>query len=270
VIVGTFDNGVHARDVLTGAPRWHAQLPGTFFGSAAIAGATAYIGTLEGSVYALDVETGALRWAKEFARTGALSGTPAVQRGRVFAGYASGQMRAFRASDGKALWTRAGFGPILGSPMVAGSRVVFGGGDRLWALNQTIGYTLFEQPTFGAAPVASTPTLADEVVWIRTRDRVLRGFDEHNLGSRFGQDLGGDDPEPGNAIAYASPAAANGVIYVPSSDERLYAFDTINSAPLASVPTIGEVWGSPAIANGRVWVASTDTRCLVCSFVGGP
>ena len=82
--------------------------------------------------------------------------------------------------------------------------------------------------------------------------------------------MGGDDPEPGNGIADAGPAVANGVLYVPSSDERLYAFDADTGAFLNSVSTFGEVWGSPAVSDGRVWVGAVDTRCPVCSFAGSP
>jgi outer membrane protein assembly factor BamB len=273
VIVGTVGNGVQAFDVQTGAPRWHAPLPG-FFSHPTIAGRTAFIASSDGDqghVFALDVETGAVRWSKLFARTGSAPGAPTVKNGRVFVGYASQQLRAFRASDGKALWTRTGFGPILGTSAADRGLLYFGGGDNLWAVDQVTGATVDVQPSGGPAPLASSPAIADGVVWVRTRDHTLRAFNQDDLSPRFVLPMGGEDPEAGNAIANASPSIANGVVYVSSSDRRLYAFATDDGELLMSVATFGQVWGAPAIANGRVWVGAVDTRCLVCSFRGfGP
>jgi outer membrane protein assembly factor BamB len=267
-IVGTLDNGVHAVDARTGAPLWTDPLPGTFFGSATVAGNTAYIGTLEGYVYALDTATGGVRWSREFARTGAVSNAPTVVGGRVFVGYSSGQLRAFRASDGKSLYTLGKLGPVLGAPAARDGILYFGGGAMLYAVEAATGHREWAV-TAGPQPVASSAAVSNGLVWVRTRDRTLRAFDAATGTLRIAQPMAGDDPETGNGIAYASPVIAAGVVYVTSSDARLYAFDESDGSPLASVSTFGAVWGSPAVVNGRVWVAAVDTRCLVCSFAGG-
>ena len=271
VVVGTLDGGVLAFDGHTGARLWRNALPGTFFDSATISGGVAYIATLDGRVYALDVHTGAVRWSAKPSGNAGIGGSPAVAGGRVFVGDAGsgGHMRAFRATDGKLLWTVRNTGMILGSPAVHAGRVFIGGGSTLYAFAASSGRRIWSAPA-GPAPLASSPAVANGFVFVRTRDRTLRGFDEEDGVELIAQKMGGDDPEPGNAIAYASPVVANGVLYVPSSDERLYAFDANDGAFLASVPTSGEVWGSPAVSDGRVWVGSIDTRCLVCSFAGTP
>jgi hypothetical protein len=66
----------------------------------------------------------------------------------------------------------------------------------------------------------------------------------------------------------SSPAVANGVVYVGSNDQKLYAFDASGSAgcagtpeacaPLWSALTGGGVVSSPAVANGLVYVGSWD------------
>jgi outer membrane protein assembly factor BamB len=156
---------------------------------------------------------------------------------------------------------------VLGSPAVHDGVVYAGGGGTLYALDAATGHQVWAQPA-GPSPLASSPAIANGFVFVRTRDRTLRGFDELEGVELIVQRMGGSDPEAGNAIAYASPATANGVLYVPSSDGRLYAFDSNDGAFLTSVPTFGEVWGSPAISDGRVWVGAVDTRCVACSFAG--
>jgi outer membrane protein assembly factor BamB len=269
VIVGTLDRGVQAFDARTGAPRWSNPLPGTFLGSATPSGGLVYIGNLEGTLYALDLATGAVRWSSSLPAGGAISGAPAVVDGRVFAGYSTGRLRAFKARTGKLLWTVRDMGPVLGAPAVHDGVVFAGGGGNLYAIEAATGKQVWAVPA-GPAPVASSAAVANGFVFVRTRDRTLRGFDELSGVELIAQQMGGDDPEAGNAIAYASPVVANGVLYVTSSDARLYAFDANDGAFLNSVSTRGEVWGSPAVADGRVWVGVVNTLVLVSGFAGSP
>jgi outer membrane protein assembly factor BamB len=61
----------------------------------------------------------------------------------------------------------------------------------------------------------------------------------------------------GSAIQ-SSPAVANGVVYVGSSDDNLYAYRATTGALLWSATTGGSIFSSPAVANGVVYVGSDD------------
>jgi len=56
----------------------------------------------------------------------------------------------------------------------------------------------------------------------------------------------------GNSIYNSSPAVANGVVYVGSYDNKLYAFKIQSGAQLWSAATGGGIYSSPAVANGVV------------------
>src|ERR1700733_2541456 len=56
----------------------------------------------------------------------------------------------------------------------------------------------------------------------------------------------------------ASPTVANGVVYVGSNDNNLYALNASTGAPLWSYTTGGGVDSSPTVANGVVYVGSYD------------
>jgi outer membrane protein assembly factor BamB len=56
---------------------------------------------------------------------------------------------------------------------------------------------------------------------------------------------------------YSSPAVANGVVYVGSTDNNIYALNAGTGALLWKYTT-GAVQSSPAVANGVVYVASED------------
>ena len=56
----------------------------------------------------------------------------------------------------------------------------------------------------------------------------------------------------------SSPAVANGVVYVGSYDNNLYALNATTGTMLWSFTTGGGVYSSPAVANGVVYVGSWD------------
>ncbi len=68
---------------------------------------------------------------------------------------------------------------------------------------------------------------------------------------------------------YSSPAVANGVVYVGSNDNKLYAFYANNGTKKWDYTTNGDVYSSPAVANGHVYVATTANNGIVYSFGTG-
>ncbi len=59
-------------------------------------------------------------------------------------------------------------------------------------------------------------------------------------------------------LSVSSPAVANGVVYVGSSDYNLYALDASTGAFLWKYAAENVIRSSPAVANGMVYVASDD------------
>ncbi|MFI1586265.1 PQQ-binding-like beta-propeller repeat protein [Embleya sp. NPDC020630] len=57
---------------------------------------------------------------------------------------------------------------------------------------------------------------------------------------------------------HSSPAVADGVVYVGSWDNRLYALEAATGAKKWVFPTIGGITSSPAVAGGVVYVGSSD------------
>ena len=56
----------------------------------------------------------------------------------------------------------------------------------------------------------------------------------------------------------SSPAVANGVVYVGSDDNNVYALNATTGAKLWSYTTGGDVVSSPAVVNGVVYVGSDE------------
>src|SRR3569623_199190 len=59
-------------------------------------------------------------------------------------------------------------------------------------------------------------------------------------------------------VGTSSAAVANGIVYVGSTDNHLYAFDAKTGAPVWQAATGAPIMSSPAVANGVVYVGSND------------
>jgi outer membrane protein assembly factor BamB len=72
----------------------------------------------------------------------------------------------------------------------------------------------------------------------------------------------------GGSVA-SSPAIANGVVYVGSGDNRVYALDAADGALLWDFTTGGDVASSPAVADGMVFVGSYDGKVYALNASDG-
>ena len=72
----------------------------------------------------------------------------------------------------------------------------------------------------------------------------------------------------GNTV-FSSPAVVNGVIYVGSYDNNVYAINATTGAKLWSFTTGNYVLSSPAVANGVVYVGSDDNNTYALNATTG-
>jgi outer membrane protein assembly factor BamB len=127
----------------------------------------------------------------------------------------------------------------------------------------------------------SSPVVANGVVYVGGSDHKLYAFSESSNPSNCNTQNGQLVCQPlwtgptGNVIN-SSPAVANGVVYVGSSDGNLYAFNANGCGggagqpcqPLWSAATGGAIFSSPAVANGVVYVGSTDSILYAFNAAG--
>ena len=118
-----------------------------------------------------------------------------------------------------------------------------------------------------AAPVPHHPfTVANNAMLGFNPQHTHFNTDENILSpanvSRLQLDWASSTGGSGIIVTTSSPVIADGVIYIGSEDNKLYAFDTRSSKGklLWSVPTQGILDSSPAIAGGIVYVGSDDHK----------
>jgi outer membrane protein assembly factor BamB len=67
----------------------------------------------------------------------------------------------------------------------------------------------------------------------------------------------------------SSPAVANGVVYIGSDDNNVYALNASTGILLWSYTTGGAVTSSPAVANGVVYIGSDGGNVYAFGLTGG-
>src|SRR5207245_7613157 len=72
----------------------------------------------------------------------------------------------------------------------------------------------------------------------------------------------------GNAIT-SSPAVFNGLVYVGSEDDKLYALDALTGARKWSYATGNAIGSSPSVVNGIVYFGSDDDNLYALDAVTG-
>ena len=144
LFVVTGNGMVYGLEAAGGGEVWRRRIKAPIRVAPTVAGGRVLVSTADGQLFALDTGTGELLWqhAGLFEQTGLLGGaSPAVANDIVIAAYASGEVVALSLDSGQQLWSDTVLRPrrtlaigsiadIVGDPVIAGSRVLRGRGQR--------------------------------------------------------------------------------------------------------------------------------------------
>lgn len=222
----------------------------------------------DGMLRAINKVTGGIRWRQEVGRLAA--STPAVGDGRVYAvalevergGH--GRVAAYRAEDGRRVWSRDLPSRAESSPLLRNGVVYFGSENgTVYALDARNGRTRWTYQANGA--VKAGLAFADGVLYfgdyggrvhaVRARDG-RRVWSVGTSGTRFGF---------GSGQFYSTPAVAFGRVYLGNTDSRVYSFSARTGELAWATGTGGYVYSSPAVANTpglgpTVYIGSYDAN----------
>lgn len=174
-----------------------------------------------------------LAW--KFKTGGRVLASPAVVDGSVYVGSSDGEVLALDASTGTPRWRFRTQGPVASSPAVIGGVVYVGSVDgKVYALDAASGTERWSFATKGERRFTA-PGIHGAIP--RT-ERMPDPFD----------------------VFLSSPTVVDGVVYVGSGDQHVYALDAATGALRWSFATGDVVHTSPAVADGLVIVGSFDSR----------
>ncbi|MBI3367178.1 MAG: PQQ-binding-like beta-propeller repeat protein [Burkholderiales bacterium] len=264
VFFGSGDGHVYAVDAVSGALRWKFKTGDVVHASPAVADGVVYVGSWDGALYALDARSGAQVWRFQggldplmFNQQG-FQASPAVVDGTVYVGCRDSNLYAIDARSGQEKWHVANGGSwVITSPAVSEGKVYFGTSDTsLYHVVEAASGTPVLQQSAQAYLFAS-PTIAGDVVLLGVLNGTLQARDKRsgellwqfqteaartNAGWALTADgringallyvtgwhdsmVNGATRQFAVCALFSTPLVVNGVVYVGSSDGRLYAIE---------------------------------------------
>jgi outer membrane protein assembly factor BamB len=309
VFVGSYGNNLYAFDaagtkncggsVKTCAPLMTAPTGGHVNSSPTLTNNRVYVGSGDGKLYAFDA-AGATNCSAGICQPllvgltgGAINrSSPAVAGDKAYVGSTDGKLYAFDANGANncgggttktcfPLWTASTGFIIDSSPAVANGIVYVGSQDgKLYAFDAATGAPIWRTSYTGGS-VLSSPAVANGIVYVGSEGGNLRAFDATGSSAQCSGTGAGRTCNPlwtaitgtipPNAVD-SSPAVANGVVYVGSNEDDIYAFDAagnVNCSTTGGVKTCASLWSaptgnfvlsSPAVGAGMVIVGSNDGK----------
>jgi len=241
------DRTLYAVNAVTGSLVWKYVAGPDGISAPVVVGGVVYVGSVDNHVFAFKATTGELLW--QYATAGVVESAPAIADGVLYVGDGHGYLYALNANTGTLLWSyRVPENEIVASPAIANGVVYFGASQpifpqtgTLFALDVTT-HQVAWQYTWPYA-IGATPVVANSKVF----------FNSTAFNAVTGAMLW-DAP-----VYFASiPAITNGVVYVGSDDNDVYALNASTGSVLWSYRTGDFVYSAPAVANGVVYVESDD------------
>jgi outer membrane protein assembly factor BamB len=279
VYVGSTDDKLYAFNAGTGALLWTGSTGNDIYSSASVVNGVVYVGSNDEKLYAFKAAgcgsaTCSPLWTGNTG--GPVASSPAVSNGKVFVGNSDGNLFAFNANGCGSptcppLWTSDYYVGISASPSVANNVVYIHTLDGfLHALKPSDGSQLWKAAVPAGSIFNSSTAVASGVVYVGGSDSKLYAFSAAGT-----TNCSGTSPNKtclplwtgtSSGPLQASPAVANGVVYISSTDHKVYGFRATGCggatcAPLWTTTTLSgnndyPVFSSPAVANGTVFVGS--------------
>jgi outer membrane protein assembly factor BamB len=218
----------------------------------AIDGGTIYLLDDDGMLRAIQKTSGRILWRQQVGRLAAAS--PAVGDSRVYAvalrgiGSETGRIAAYRASDGRQVWSKALPSRAESSPLLRRGRLFFGSEDgTVYALNAETGRTIWTYRASGA--VKGGPALANGTLYFGDY-----GGKVHAVSAKTGRQVwsvgtSGTRFGLGSGRFYSTAAVAFGRVYLGNTDGRVYSFAASSGKLAWATGTGSYVYASPAVAN---------------------
>ena len=270
-----------AFDAATGKPGWRVALPAPARGAPTVSGGRLLIPTIENHLVALSITDGQKQWTHRAQSTTTMVlglPAPAVEGDIVVAGFASGELVALRAQDGRVTWSEAlassrggglaDIAAVTALPIIDRGRVFAAGlggltiaidlrsGRRLWERDVAVAETPWAVGDwlFLITPTADLACLGREdgrVRWITTLDRYRKPEKKR-------------DP-----ITWGPPTVAGGRILITSTQGRLVEVNPANGDKLSDTALPASTTLAPAVANGILYLL-TDKAEVVALQGGTP
>jgi len=200
-------------------------------------------------------QLGGQKWA--FRAPQGVASTPILVGRTVYVGCWDGKLYALDADNGQVRWTFDTGGTVISTPAVAEGIVVFGGGRGF--VHGVDAATGKERWRFGVKHggrgIPGSATIVGRMALISSHEGTL-----YALHLVTGKEIWSSRVQ---SLVKATPAVADGQVFLGSYDRHLYAFDLATGRINWSIFTKRQLICSPVVAEGTVYVAGANRDGMV-------
>lgn len=275
VYVATGYGGLVALDAQSGEQVWSLQAGAPFQSAPTVAGGRVFAITNDSELVAADAGSGEVAWTYQaIAEPARILSAPsvAVDGETVIAPFASGEVVALLAANGRRLWvdslSRTGRMTSLSAINdVAGRPVVDGGisyaashSGVLAAVDVRTGQRVWAR-SFAST---QTPWVAGSVLFAVSGDGELAAFDRETGGAHWVVQLPRykDEGDRTGRISWTGPVMMGGRLILANSEGEVIAVTPENGQTVATQRVGDAVFIPPIVANGIVYVVTNDARLV--------
>lgn len=265
-----------ALDAQTGDEIWRASAGAPFHSAPTVVGGRVYAITNDSELMAFDVNTGAVQWNYQaIAEPARILSAPsvAVDGETIVAPFASGELVALLAANGRRLWTdslsRSGrltslsaINDIAGRPVIDGG-VAYAASHSgvLVALDMRSGDRVWARP-FAST---QTPVVSGDTVFAVSVDGELAAFDRETGGVFWVSQLRRyqDEDDHEGRISWSGPVLFGGNLVLANSLGEVVAVAPENGTTVAHADLDQPVFIPPITAGGQIYFVTDDARLVV-------
>lgn len=276
LFVATGFGDLIALDGASGEEIWRVAGGAPFHSAPTVAGGRVYAITNDSELMAFDAGTGAVQWTYQaIAETARILSAPSValDGDTVIAPFASGEVVAFLAPNGRRLWadalSRAGaltslsaINDIAGRPVVAdGVAYAVSHSGVIAAIDVRTGQRVWSR----AFASTQTPWVAGDVLYAVSVDGELTAFDRATGGVFWVSQLRRyrNERTREGRLSWTGPIMVGGRLVLANSEGEVVAVTPQNGETIAEA-SVGEAVFVPLIAaNDQIYVVTNDARLHV-------
>jgi outer membrane protein assembly factor BamB len=278
VFVTTLLSEVLALSAVDGSVKWRVRVQAPMRGAASFANGRLFVTTLDSTLLALSAEDGKVLWryrAQAIQTVPLGLPPPAIAGETVVAGFPSGEILAFRANDGRVIWSDslaaaggtslADVGSVRAAPVISGNNVIaIGMGGVGLSIDLRSGRRIWERE-FGGTEM---PWAAGDWVFGATDAGEIAALQRDTGQARWAVSL--RPPAQGNKpqemVQLSSPLLAGGRLFVGTSRAELVSLNPMDGEVLGRQRLPGAL-SLPMVVVGGLLIVATDDGSLI-AFAG--
>ncbi|MEZ5961561.1 MAG: PQQ-binding-like beta-propeller repeat protein [Hyphomonadaceae bacterium] len=265
-----------ALDAGSGAEIWRTQASAPFQSAPTFAGDRVYAVTNDSELIAFDAATGEISWTYQaIAEPARILSAPSVgvDGETVVAPFASGEVVALLAANGRRLWSdslsRSGrmnslsaINDIAGRPVIdGGAAYAASHSGLLAAIDLRSGQRIWAR-TFAST---QTPWVAGDVLYAISVDGELAAFDRRTGNVFWVVQLRRyrNESERKGRVAWTGPIMVGGRLVLANSEGEVVSVSPANGQTLASTDVDQAVFIPPIAANDQIYIVTDEARLVV-------